>query len=208
MKRALTTVLVAIIAMPLVGCGGSNTTGGYGGTTPEAAFSNFTSAMKNKDYTTAFGQTTPETQETLIAGLALFAPIMAAMDPEKGATKVQDFQRILDKHAVKTTLDPTKIDPSQGPKAALKEIAGNVRDKPACVGEIFAWMESNASNGAKTPSDGLEDFGSATLANVKVEGDTATGTLRTSKGDKPAAFKKIGGLWFLEITDLVPGGPG
>src|SRR5262249_52683136 len=87
MKCSMIAMLVVALAIPLTGCGGSNAVGSYGGATPEAAFENFKSANKNKDFKSALGQTTPETQEMTIAGLAVFAPMMAAIDPAKGADK-------------------------------------------------------------------------------------------------------------------------
>src|SRR6476620_2526842 len=100
--RTLTnTPCPATLVLPLSGCGGSSATGGYGGATPEAAFGNLKTAFKNKDFKTAMGQTTPETQEMMIAGFSMIAPMMAIFDQEKGADKAKDFQKILDKHGVK-----------------------------------------------------------------------------------------------------------
>src|SRR5262245_13416165 len=140
MKRSMKAMLVAL-ALPLAGCGGSNTTGSYGGATPEAAFSNFTSAMKSKDYKTAFAQTTPETQEMMLSIVAPMASMVAAFDPASGG----DIKKILDKHGIKE-FDPSRVGPNQDPKAAMKDLTANVTDKPACLAEIMAWMESKSPN--------------------------------------------------------------
>src|SRR5262245_50980237 len=132
MKRPITAIFAIAIAVPLTGCGGSNATGGYGGATPEAAFQNLRTAVKNKDFKTALGQTTPESQEMMIAGLALFAPMVAAFDPEKGPAKAKEIQSILDKHGVKPP-DITQMAPGQDQKAILKSVTANVKDKPACA---------------------------------------------------------------------------
>src|SRR5262245_43766239 len=118
MKRFITAGLLVALTLSLAGCGGSNATGGYGGATPEAAFENMKTAFKNKDFKRAMGQTTPETQEMMIAGFSVFAPMMAMMDPQKGADKAKDFQKILDKHGVKVP-DLAKMTPGD-PKAAMK----------------------------------------------------------------------------------------
>jgi len=133
MKRFITVSLLVALVLPLSGCGGSSATGGYGGATPEAAFGNLKTAFKNKDFKTAMGQTTPETQEMMIAGFSMIAPMMAMFDPDKGADKAKDFQKILDKHGVKPP-DLAKMTPGQDPKTAMKDVAVGVKDKPACLG--------------------------------------------------------------------------
>ena len=201
-------MLVVALAIPLTGCGGSNAVGGYGGATPEAAFENFKSANKSKDFRSALGQTTPETQEMTIAGLAVFAPMMAAIDPEKGADKVKEIQKILDKHGVKT-LDPAQMAPGQDPKAALKSMTANVKDKPACAAEIMTWMDANSSKDVNS-NFAMKDMGDATLVDLKVEGDSATAAVK-GMPDHPSdtlKFKKIDGAWYLDLSDKMPGGPG
>lgn len=206
MKRLITIVLL-IALVPLAGCGSSSATGGYGGATPEATFGNMKTAFKNKDYRTMMGQTTPETQEMMIAGFSMLAPMMAMFDQDKGADKVKDFQKILDKHGVKTP-DPAKMAPGQE-KAAMKEAAGGVKDKPACLGEIMAWMEASAK-GSENSSMTMKEMGNATLVDVKIDGDTATGTIKGLPNDQTETqkFKKIDGAWFMDMSDKMPGGPG
>jgi hypothetical protein len=208
MKYPITAILVLAIAVPLAGCGGSNATGGYGGATPEAAFGNLKTAFKNKDFKTAMGQTTPETQEMMIAGFSMIAPMMAMFDPEKGADKAKDFQKILDKHGVKPP-DLAKMTPGQDPKTAMKDVAAGVKDKPACIGEIMQWMETSAK-GSENSSMTMKDMGNATLVDVKIDGDTATGTIKGLPNDQSETqkFKKIDGAWFLDMSDKMPGGQG
>jgi hypothetical protein len=200
------TLAIATVVLALAGCGGGGSSSG-GGATPQAVFDNFKSAAKTKDYKTAFAQTTPDSQEMVAGAMAMGMSMFSMMDPKKDP----EANQILEKHGVKK-LDMTGPPPNMNdPKSFMKQMVGGVKDKPACIAEIITWMEKNANqNGEAAP--GTEEFANATLEDVKVDGNSATGTIKTKKGDverkQDAKFQKIGDLWFVDFAGMMPtGGP-
>jgi hypothetical protein len=96
--------------------------------------------------------------------------------------------------------------PGQDPKAVMKSVAAGVKDKPACLGEIMGWMEASA--GEKGDSGlNMKDIGNAELVDVKIEGDAATATIKGLPDDKTETqkFKRIDGVWFLDMSDKMAG---
>jgi hypothetical protein len=198
--RAITISCVAIVALSIAGCSGG------GAATPEAAFENFKSAMKNKDFKTAFAQTTPDSQDIMIGGFSMALP-MAAADPQKGPKSAEELKKILDQHGVKP-IDFSQFKPTQDPRSIFKEASAGVKDKPACLADIITWVTTNDKNS----SMGFEKFSATTLSDVKTEGDTATGTLKSdAAGPGPQTdfmkFKRLDGAWFIDLAGMMPGMP-
>ena len=81
----------------------------------------------------------------------------------------------------------------------MKELAVPIKDKPAFIGDMSAALEEMNPGESTTLS-----FQSATLKDVKIDGEKATGTItRTVKGrtgDQPIHFTKIDGGWLVDIT--------
>src|SRR5262249_5282828 len=106
--------------------------------------------------------------------------------------------------------DPSRVGPNQDPKAAMKDLTANVKDKPACVAEIMAWMESKSPNKEQSGT-GMDELASATIEDVKIDGDSATATVKAKNAGQeksnPAKFKKIDSVWYVDLAGLLPGTP-
>jgi hypothetical protein len=189
-KCALVIALGAAVLLPQI-CHAAG-----GGATPQATFDNFRNAMKSKDYKASYSQMTPETQDMMLGGMAVAMSMGLGMDPAKAA----DAQKVTEKHGVKK-MDPTKLQPGQDPKALVRETVAEVKDKPGCFADMMTWMETNVPNKDKDAK--MEEYNSATLSDVKIEGDTATGNVKVKHEGQdtssPMNFKKIGAVWFIDM---------
>ncbi len=194
MIRILNATLILALVTSFSGCGKSG--GSSGGATPEATFESFKASMQAKDYKKGFNHLTPESQDMMLGGMAMMVGMIASFDAQKGP----EVQKILDDHGVKK-LDAAAITPSGDPKDAMKQLTSGVKDKPACIAAIMTWMEKNADKKGDSPA---EEFGMAELVEVKIEGDTAKGTIKTKKDgeekSQPADFKKVGGVWLIDMS--------
>jgi hypothetical protein len=214
MTRLHIQLLAGAIVLSLAGCGSTGSSTPGGGATPQAVFENFKTATQAKDYQKASAQTTPESQDMLLGGIAVVMRMMAMFDPNQGA----EVQKILDKHGVEK-LDMNAPPDTKDPKAMMTRMVSGVKDKPACIGELMAWMEKNGNKktdgGAMTfgPGPDADKFADATLEDVKIDGPSATGTIKSKKANDKmhdeAKFKKIGELWFIDFASMMPiGAPG
>ena len=77
----------------------------------------------------------------------------------------------------------------------MKKLAAPIKDKPAFIADMLDALEEMGSEESKGMS-----LGDATLKDVKIDGDTAKGTI-VKKGDKeePIHFQKIDGGWLVEL---------
>ena len=96
-------------------------------------------------------------------------------------------------------LDPSKANPQD----AMKKVTADVKDKAACLGELMAWLEKNGDENTKS-SMNSDHIPGSTLADVKIDGDTATGKLTSKKDGKDQTqdvqFKKIDGKWYADMS--------
>ena len=127
----------------------------------------------------------------------------SALDKEgKMKDKIADLDRIMDKHGL-TKEAMAKLMPTKDPKEIEKNnkaITTIVKDKPAFVGDVMKWLES--ANPGKSKGGPLDE---ATLKDLKVDGNKATGTVLTKTGDKekeePMEFAKVGGGWRIVLPE-------
>jgi hypothetical protein len=194
------SILVATLSLPLAGCGRSIS---YGGATPTVAFEQYKAARKDNDYKTAFGQTTPESQEGLILGSWLIGRAMeSGWAPAKAMTMRGDIQKILEKHGA----EEPSLQMMGDRKAAAKSMSAGVKDKAACVADLMTWIVAHAP----PKSDPLVDEGwdGGMLVDVEIDGDAATGTVRFRRNEQveevPLSFRRIDGVWFINLDDKMP----
>ena len=170
--------------------------------TPQAAFDAAVKASKAKDFKAFAAVLTPESQGKLagqLAGLGVMFKAFSAFDKEgKMKDKLADFDKIMDKHGLtkdvmgklKQTKDPKEIE------ANNKVIATAIKDKPGFVGDVMKWLD--AANPGKNKGGPLDE---ATLKDVKITGDKATGTVVTKEKEEPMEFAKVGGGWRIVLPE-------
>lgn len=188
------TALMAGVLGSLVGCSGSKS--------PEQVFADFKDAADKKDYKRMVGHLTDESQEMMVGGLVFVGGFAAAFgdmpggppDAKESSKKITD---VMKKHGVGE--DALKNKPkgdNKDPEAAMKELAALVKDKPGFIADMLAALPKKGSEGF--------DITFKDLKNLKVEGDTATGTVtQVSNGkdkEEPIKFVKKGGVWKIDLT--------
>jgi hypothetical protein len=204
MTRITCSLALCSILLSLAGCSGSGGASG-GAATPEAAFDKFTGSMQKKDYPTAMAALTPESQDMMLGMMAIATSFMSAFDPAGG----KDAKAILDKHGIKS-FDANMAEPKD-PKDAMKQLTAGVKDKPAAISELMVFMEKSAKDkgGQTGPTPGAE-LADAKLVDVKVEGASATGSIKMKKDGvdqtQPAKFQKIGEAWFVDLAGIMDAG--
>ena len=214
MKRSAQTPFVvaslaALVCLTADGCGG----GGYD--SPQAAFDAMKAAGEKKDWKGFCECMTPDSQDAMAGGMVVAGTMMKAMggfammgrgeQAEKTKAALEKIDEVLKKHgldekAMKKVQEKMQGAEPKGPNkrlAMLKELAAPIKDKPTFIGDMFAALEE------MNPGESTMSFENATLKDVKIDGDTATGTIaKTDKGmkmDEPINFKKIDGGWLVDI---------
>jgi hypothetical protein len=186
----IVVVATGMLIVSLVGCGRG------GMNTPEATFERFKSAFETKDYKTAFAQITPQTQDGMIGSMALHIGAMTAFDPKNAP----EAQRILDKYEVQKLPDNSVPDREMIADEALKQVVARVKDKPGCIAEFRVFMDKNRPSKERVSI--IEDLSNATLADLKIEGDSATATVITKRNGQDITdsikFKKMSGVWLID----------
>jgi len=212
MKRSVHTPLLAaslaaLVCLTALGCGG----GGGGYDSPQAAFDAMKAASEKKDWKGVCNCMTPDSQDAMAGMMVLSGTVMKAMgafaamaggeEAEKAKAALEKIDQVLKKHGL--TEDAMKKMKGKKPEApdqqlaVLKELTAPIKDKPAFVAEMIQAF------GEMGPGESEMFFHDGTLKDVKISGDTATGTVsETVEGeqkDNPISFKKTGGGWLVEL---------
>jgi hypothetical protein len=212
--RLIAALLALAALLPTtLGCGGSASGGDF--STPEACFASMQTAGKNKNIAGMINCLTVESQEVLCGGMVLMGNMMkmfggmAATGGDQGAEMKQQAEAIaavLEKHGVTEDAlkDAAPTAEMASDAGAIRKLAGVVSDKPQFIADMFAVMEKSSQGG--NFSEEFESQIAGTLKDVKVEGDSATGTIVTTKGEEPIAFRKTAEGWKLHIELPAMGG--
>jgi hypothetical protein len=152
-----------------VGAGLTLFAAGCGGATPEAAFKDFQAAIKAKDADKLWNVMSKDAQTKA----------------ERTASSISEQLKMLDKlPPEQRKLAEEKMAEALGVTAAdLKTLDGK---------KLFSISLKNPKT-----EEALKNVASATLENVKVEGDKATGTVKTGTKSDTLHFVKEGGSWKL-----------
>jgi hypothetical protein len=203
------------------GAGGAAGAGGAGGggaaaksATPEDAFASMKAAAMNKDWKAFCQMLTPKSQDEMAGAMVMTAGLMKMFSAipsgeggeegqgGEGAAAMKEAIQKIDALFAKHGIDEAKlsnIDPSAaGADAGLGSLAAAVQDKPSFIGEVMALMESMPNK----QGGGPPDFGSATLTDVKIEGDSAQGKITLEGKEEAIHFKKIDGVWRIELPGM------
>ena len=206
MKHVFTAGVV-LVGLTMAGCGEG---AGGGGATPDATFEAMKKAAAKGDWTAMVAHTTPESQDVMIGGLTLMTQFASALGGPDEAAKMKPVTELLTKHGVNVDIKddakpafppPSPEEAEKKQKEMMKKMTANVKNKPACIGEVMATLEKS---GDKKIADSNKEILDSKLSDVKIEGDVAKGKLTVTKDGKEKTedveFKKINGKWYADMT--------
>ena len=207
MRRNYVAAL-SLAALLLSGCGSGGGGSSLAGATPQDTFDAMKGAAAKKDWTGMASCMTPETQDLTIGGMAMMVQFMGMMPG--GADKLKGATDILTKHGVKLDAAPKMPDLTGGgadsaakAQDAMKQLTSGVKDKAACLGELMAWFQQNGDESQKKNMN-PDEIAKSTLADVKIDGDNATGKVTSKKDGKDNTedmhFKRIDGKWYVDMA--------
>ena len=158
-----------------------------GGSSPEDVFNKIKGGFESGDYASVLKYMAPDDQNSLLY-VTMMGLGIATMGDKVAATEVEG---ILKKHGMKADKENNvNLSDEVAAKKALAETFKDVKDKPALFEELMKALEKHAG---KTNPPIPEN---AQLTNVKIEGDTATGTITSEGKEKEVNFVKIDGRWY------------
>jgi hypothetical protein len=181
MKRALFILIWS--AFSLAGCAPSRSP------SPEAVFERVAAAAAKNDWKTVFECIDPEKADHILFGITVDVSVAASRDK----TLAVEYQAIIRLHGVADVQqgrdmplsDETRMDP------IVRAMFAKVSNKP----RYFAEMVRAYQKGPHEPV-GREFTG--TLKDLKLNGDTATGTVVEFDGKNvPIGFVKRGSSWYV-----------
>jgi hypothetical protein len=160
---------------------------------PATVFDAFSKAMKDNDWRSAVTMITPESQQMMVTGMVMQSAFMTMEDEAKG----KELEQLFKKHGMD---EPPLGDegPSAGDDVDVNALVDNL---PDFVGELSAWIEANEDDS----EGGFPELGE--LADLKLDGDTATAVAETEMGPQPIEFRKIDGTWKLHLATGPPPQP-
>ncbi len=179
--------------------------------TPQDVFAAADKAAKKDDWKALYSCLTPDSRETITGGLVfmgvMFKGFAAAEKTDKAKESVKAIDATFKKYGLtkdalaKVKLDKfDKIDLDVPPKqkaVSYRKYATTVKDadRAAFVADMLKVIEKEDK---KMPK------GKGALKDLKIEGDTARGTLVVKLDDgtessEPITFKKVGGGWLMDV---------
>jgi hypothetical protein len=196
---AVSWILLAAYAVATVGgCGGGAATH----STPQAVFDAAKTAAEKEDWKSFSQCLTPESRDATAAAVMLAGVMIqgfSSLGDEKDKAAGKEIESVLKKHGVdpKTMEEPPAAAASKDPKEEMKKVIAPIKDRDAFIGDMISAMNKvskSKGKGGPMPKD-------ATLKDVKIDGDTATGTITAKDSDKSeeVKFKKIGGSWKMDL---------
>lgn len=200
----LSVGLAAYLISTVAGCGGSSA---Y--SSPQATFDTAKAAAGKEDWKGFCQCLTPESRDVMAGEMAMMGVMMqgfAGLGGEAGKKSAEKIGEVLKKHGLdEKSMEAVKVEPeeSKDPKKAMDKMLTPVKDRDAFIGDMFTALKSMDEGKGKEQKPLPED---AQLKDVKIDGDTATGTITAKKDgeDKslPVKFKKIEGKWKLDFDPM------
>jgi hypothetical protein len=176
-----------ILGSAIAGCGGGSEA------SPEEVFKAFTDDFKAKKYASAMSYLDDDSQNVMAGSIAFGAGFIAALTPDS-----EPLTKILEAHGLKDDeKDAAPID-LNSPTAGIKAIGAKIKDKPNFVNDVMTWLDENGQGKSSEMP-----FSSATLSDLKIDGEKATATMVAGTKKSPIEFHKVGNAWKIHITDAM-----
>ncbi|MCE9546435.1 MAG: hypothetical protein K8T25_13090 [Planctomycetia bacterium] len=200
-------IAVGIVLVACHGCKAPHAAVSY--KSPQEVFDAANSSVEKKDYQGFCQCLTADTQDQM-AGFLVLGPLslekmMMALPPQPSAIEaISRIDKVFQQHGV----DTGKIDlealgkfPQKTPaekSEEVKRLAAGIKDKPAFISDMILAMESNAKSQGNFIQSRLP-FGNSRLEDLKIEGDSATGTAvdKTNGQKTPVTFSKVNEGWLI-----------
>lgn len=199
-------LVVGLVGANLVGCGG-------GASSPQGAFNNLKAASEKKDVKAVMDCMSEDTVNSMAGAMAMSGVMMKGMAGLGGANmpaevkdSLQKMDAVLTKHGLtdeylKKQESKTKAGPGDF-DTKNKEFLSVVKDKPAFIADMLNAMPKKDG---KTAGEEMFSRKWKSLKDVKINGDTATGTAVLSEDGKdteePMAFKKEKDGWKIAVIE-------
>ena len=196
--RTLPNLLLAMILTTHIGCNNSATQAKLD--SPDAAFSQFKSMGEKKNFEGLYEILTPEAQDqTVMKMVSVVAMLKKMNDLPGGDNSDNEKNESATKavaHAKKFGLTDELLGNiksiSRNENPAAQEAVKSLTDpKGYCCGVMKILSEQKGNSMAA-------GIANATLTDVKINGDTATGMITMNGDTKERTFKKIDGSWRID----------
>jgi HEAT repeat protein len=159
--------------------------------TPEACFAAMTEAREKKDFAKSLSCVSPKLQNQQVGWLAYQLQLKASNDPKMRKQVLTIFEKhdLVDVDVMEL-MQIHEMPRGKGAGYALDLVGSRVIDKAAFLSEI----DRLASPEGKP----MQDDEKPCLENVTIDGDYATGTIKTKSGaSMPACFRRINRSWVM-----------
>lgn len=201
---------VAVLALLLSGCGKGDGKGdGKGSTpaaeykTPEEVFTAAKAASDKDDWKTFADCLTEKSRNTLAGSMAGLALMVKPAPGQPSKLNYQPVQAVLNKHGLTDDVIKGLHQREKGfseKLTAFKLLGETIKDRGTFIVDVMsAFIEMVPGKKSPSPLTGAE------LKDLKVEGDTARGTLVTTKAGTekryPIEFHKSGNSWRIEPAE-------
>jgi hypothetical protein len=194
-RKSLLTFLCSSLLLSLaVGCGGAST--------PEAAFQNMKKAAQDKNWRAYCNCLTEESQDTMAGMMVLSGSMMQALGGLAGNQNQvgEKIKGVFEKHGL--SADAVEKLKNEGPPMSmdkgLSSLSSAIKDRAGFLADMMEVMSEFGDAKKVTPV--MDD---ATLTDVKIEGDTATGTVTAGGRSGPMHFKRVGSQWKIDLTGMM-----
>ncbi|HEX5758280.1 MAG TPA: hypothetical protein VF121_03720 [Thermoanaerobaculia bacterium] len=119
---------------------------------------------------------------------------------EEGAKITKKLEAVLTKHGITELMENTP-DPAPGddPAKNAEKLFADV-DQVALISDIMGLMKESFKDSEKPADSPMGKIPKGELKDLKVTGDTATGTI----DGEPVHFVKVDGRWFLKMAEAAP----
>jgi hypothetical protein len=207
MKRSI-GVSVSLALLICVGCGQGGGGGGGGAKSPEDAFKGWSEAAGKADFK-AFASHMTKDSQSAMAGYFMTELTNDLRVNQINNDRVQAVEGLLKRHGLsQEAIEKKEVPLGEAPdnKATAKEFVAMgemAKDRTAFLDDTLRTFQKLAPL-EKNP---LEALGTATLKDLKVDGDTATGkataTVNGHEKTDAAHFRKEDGVWKIDLMPEV-----